>query len=262
MPSTYAHTRFARQAARTLPEAAQRSIRRFPQLFDVGAQGPDLFFFYQPLFPTGMGGLGKWFHDLSGREFFEQAARHYADFPSEGAMVYLYGVLCHYALDSLCHRRILSVGKDPGHTELEAEFDRVLLTRDGQEPPHRQNLGKHLRLTWGECVTVAGFYPPATAYTLRRSLTVMTAVCRAMTMKSRRLLHALLRLGGERSAQAAMYTRPNHRCAGLIPQLDMLYDRALETYPSLAQQLLHHMEDGTPLGGEFDVTFSGHSAEQ
>ncbi len=259
LPSIYAHTRFAHQAAKTLPEAVQRSIQRFPQLFDVGAQGPDFFFFYQPMFKTKMGSLGGWFHNLSGREFFERAARHYADFPSEGAMVYLYGVLCHYALDSRCHPLIVSAtaGKNPGHTELETEFDRVLLARDGKEPPYRQNLGRPLHLTWGECVTVSGFYPPATTYTVRRSLHIMAAVCRAMTMKSRRLLHGILSLGGEYGGQMVMYTRPNHRCTRLVAQLDGLYSQALDCYASLAQQLRDHMDNGSPLGADFDANFSG-----
>lgn len=260
MPSIYAHTRFGRQAAKLLPEGMRRSIQRFPQLFDLGVQGPDFFFFYQPLWKTQMGSLGGWFHKLSGREFFQRAALHYGDAPSEGALVYLYGALCHYALDSRCHPLILraTAGKTPGHMELETEFDRVLLSRDGKEPPYRQNLGKQLRLTWGECVTVAGFYPPATAYTVRRSIHVMAAVCRVMTMKNRRLLHSIFRLGGEYGGQMVMYTRPNHRCAQLIGQLDALYDQALADYPVLAAQLSAHLAGGAPLGPEFDANFSGY----
>lgn len=67
---------------------------------------------------------------------------------------------------------------NPVHTELETEFDRVLLTKDGFVPPERQYLGQRLKLTWGESVTVAGFYPPATVYTVRRSVRLMAAVSR------------------------------------------------------------------------------------
>lgn len=259
MPSIYAHFRFGDQAAKLLPEPMQRSIARFPQLFSLGVHGPDFFFFYQPLFKTQMGSLGGWYHDLTGKEFFQRAARHLADNPSEGARVYLYGVLCHYALDSVCHPMInaATAAGNPVHTELETEFDRVLLTKDGRVPPERQYLGQRLKLTWGESVTVAGFYPPATVYTVRRSVRLMAAVSRLMTMKNRKLLQFIFNLGGEYGSKMVMQQRPNRRCSALIPQLEELYEQALERFPVLAAQLEDYLADGTPLGTEFDDNFSG-----
>ena len=142
-----------------------------------------------------------------------------------------------------------------GHTELETEFDRHLLTKDGKVPAHRQNLGRKTRLTWGECVTVSGFYPPATAYTVRQGVGIMSLVCRALTMKNRKLLQAMFRLGGEYASQMVMYTRPNHRCAQLIGPLEQLYDEALARYAVMASQLSRCLENGDPLGSEFAPTF-------
>ena len=259
MPSIYAHFRFGDQAAKLLPESMRRSIARFPQLFSQGVHGPDFFFFYQPLFKTQMGSLGDWYHGLTGREFFHRAAHHLADNPSEGAKVYLYGVLCHYTLDSVCHPMInaATANGNPVHTELETEFDRVLLTKDGRVPPERQYLGRRLKLTWGESVTVAGFYPPATVYTVRRSVRLMAAATRLMTMKNRRLLQMIFNLGGEYASKMVMQQRPNRRCSALIPQLEDLYEQALEQFPTMAAQLEAYLKDGTPLGAEFDADFNG-----
>lgn len=255
MPSFYAHDRFGRQAAQTIPE--QNLVQRFPQLYHVGCYGPDFFFFYLPMFKTKMGALGSQFHRQTGKEFFETAAEHLRQNPSEGGRAYLYGVLCHYALDSQCHPLIrqASAQGNPGHTELETEFDRHLLTKDGKVPAHRQNLGRSIRLTWGECVTAAGFFPPATAYTVRVGVVTMSLVGRALTMKNRELLHTLFRLGGTHGTQMVMATRPNHRCAQLIEPLEQHYQTALERFPILASQLAALLEDGTPLGPEFDATF-------
>lgn len=259
MPSIYAHFRFGDQAAKRLPEPMRRSIARFPQLFSLGVHGPDFFFFYQPLFKTQMGSLGGWYHNLTGREFFQRAARRLADNPSEGAKVYLYGVLCHYTLDSVCHPMInaATAAGNSVHTELETEFDRVLLTKDGRVPPERQYLGRRLKLTWGESVTVAGFYPPATVYTVRRSVRLMAASTRLMTMKNRHLLQVIFNLGGEYASKMVMCQRPNRRCSALIPQLEELYAQALEQFPTMAAQLEAYLKDGTPLGTEFDVDFNG-----
>lgn len=257
MPSMYAHARFSQQAVKALPEQLRLPVQRFGRLYDVGAYGPDFFFFYQPLFKTKMGALGSRFHKMTGKAFFEAAADHLRQAPSEGGRAYLFGVLCHYALDSVCHPLISQVSAEGsvGHTELETEFDRHLLTKDGKVPAHRQNLGRNMHLTWGECVTVSGFYPPATAYTVRQGVGAMSLVCRALTMKNRKLLELLFRLGGNHASQLVMYTRPNHRCAQLIEPLEQLYARALERYAGLAAQLCDCLENGTPLGSEFDAAF-------
>lgn len=257
MPSFYAHTRFGQQASRSLPEQLRLSVQRFPQLFHVGCFGPDFFFFYLPMFKTELGALGNKYHHQSGKEFFEAAAEHLRQNPSEGGRAYLYGVLCHYTLDSVCHPMInQATAQDcPGHTELEMEFDRYLLTKDGKVPAHQQNLGRSIRLTWGECLTVSGFFPPASAYTVRVGVGSMSLVCRAMAMKNRKLLGALFRLGGKYGAQLVMTTRPNHRCASLIPSLEQLYDSAMERFPTLASQLEDLLDHGTPLGPEFEADF-------
>ena len=257
MPSNYAHYRFGSLALPELPEERRRSLQRFRQLYDVGLHGPDLFFYFLPLFHTKTRELGGSYHKLTGKEFFETAAARLREQPSEGGEAYLFGVLGHYALDSACHPLVNAADAEGKirHVELETEFDRHLLTKDGKVPAHRQNLGRKTRLTWGECVTVSGFYPPATAYTVRVGVGSMSLVCGAMTMKNRELLQTLFRLGGEHALQLVMSTRPNHRCAQLLEPLEQCYDEALALFPTLASQLTALLEEGTPLGPEFEDSF-------
>ena len=257
MPSIYAHTRFGDEAAKYLPEQQRLSVQRFRRLYTVGCSGPDFFFFYWPMLKTKLGKLGIGFHRQSGKEFFENAAQLLRQNPSEGGRAYLFGVLCHYCLDSVCHPMIREVSRegDPGHVELETEFDRHLLTKDGRVPAHLQNIGFKSRLTWGECVTIASFYPPASAYTVRIGVGTMSIVYRALAMKNRELLLRLFKLGGEYPSQLVMYSRPNHRCQPLMEPLEQLYGQALERYSELAAQLLRCLETGEPLGEEFNPSF-------
>lgn len=257
MPSIYAHSRFGEAAAKLLPEQLRLPVQRFRRLYEVGCYGPDIFFFYQPIFKTKMGALGSAYHKKSGKEFFENAAASLRENPSEGGRAYLFGVLCHYALDSVCHPFIKEKSESgiPGHVELETEFDRHLLTEDGRLPAHLQNTGLKDRLTWGECITAAGFYPPATAYTVRIGVGTMSLVLRALSMKNRKLLQSMFRLGGEYAAQLVMHSRPNHRCSELLEPLEQLYQQSLERYPILAEQLLRCLETGEPLGEEFEASF-------
>lgn len=257
MPSSYAHYRFGQAVFPELPEDIRLSAQRFRQLYDVGLHGPDLFFFYQPLFHTKLGELGSAVHALSGREFFETAAARLRENPSEGATVYLFGVLGHYVLDSACHpliRQIASEGA-ASHVELETEFDRWLLTQDGKEPPHTQNLGRHMKLTWGECVTVSECYPPATAYTIRRCLGIMSMTYWALAWKNRELLQWVFSLGGQYGREMIMYPRPNHKCAQWNQPLSELFGQALERYPRMAAKLAALIQEQCPLDEDFDPIF-------
>ena len=49
---------------------------------------------------------------------------------------YLYGVICHFALDSACHPYVEKMIHASGlsHSEIEMEFDRFLLTEDHRDP--------------------------------------------------------------------------------------------------------------------------------
>lgn len=257
MPSIYAHTRFGDQAVKALPEQLRLSVQRFRRLYNVGCSGPDFFFFYWPMFKTKLGALGSGFHRQSGKEFFENAAQLLRSNPSEGGTAYLFGVLSHYCLDSVCHPLIREVSREgnPGHVELETEFDRHLLTQDGKVPAHLQNIGFKSRLTWGECVTIASFYPPASAYTVRIGVGAMSIVYRMLAMKNRKLLQRLFKLGGEYPSQLVMYSRPNHRCQPLLEPLEQRYAEALERYSELASQLTRCLETGEPLGAEFASSF-------
>lgn len=255
MPASYAHDRFGAMAFATLPQDVKRTVQRFRQLYDVGLHGPDLFFYYQPFFHTRMGALGTKYHRNSGRAFFETAAARLREAPSEGAKAYLFGVLAHFALDSACHPLVCRTAKEGkiGHTELETEFDRHLLTLDGKEPACNQDLGTKMHLTWGECVTVSQFYPPATAYTIRQSVIHMRLVNRVLAMKNRQLLRKGFSLGGE--AEMVMTELPNTNCMHLDKVLTELFDGALARYPEMARQLKEHIEKQSPLGADFAVDF-------
>lgn len=258
IPATYAHHRFGQLAFPQLPEHAKRTIQHFRRLYNVGQHGPDFFFYFQPFYHTATGQLGKRYHAVTGKEFFETAAASLRQVPSEGAEAYLYGVLGHFALDSVCHPMVCAIAKEGsiGHTELETEFDRYLLTLDGKEPAHLQDLGKPIRgLTWGECVTISEFYPPATAYTVRRCFKTMTFVNRALAMKNRELLERVFRLGGKTGADLVMYSRPNRKCAHLLQPMQDRFTQAMARYPSMVSQLTACIQENVPLGEDFLVPF-------
>ena len=193
MPANYAHYRFGKQLLSGMSPNDRRSIQRFRRLYDMGLHGPDIFFYYNPLIKTATGQLGGLFHAQSGQEFF---ARVCAQAGSEAGRVYLLGLLGHYCLDSLCHPYVEKKEADGSarHVELESEFDRYLLESDGVVLPHTYDSSAHMRLTRGECVTVALFYPPATPANVNTCVRNMARATRFLVGKNRKHVRRLLRL--------------------------------------------------------------------
>jgi len=258
MPANYAHYRFGMLTVKALPDTFRRPIQRFRRLFDVGLHGPDIFFHYNPFWHNPVAQLGVDFHRKTGREFFTAACAAWKAAPSEAATAYLYGLLGHYCLDSVCHPYV--VEKDNAgvvrHAELETDFDRYLLRLDGKVPPHLQSVSEHMQLTRGECVTAAQFFVPATPAQVQRSVRNTALYARLLANKRRKLLELCLKPTNENVRDHVMMTKANPRCEGMHPELMKLYDLALTRYPVMLAELQAHLESGTPLGEYFDPIFS------
>lgn len=257
MPSNYAHHRFGQQTFSLLPAQIQKTVRRFPQLYSLGLHGPDLLFYYSPFGETATGQLGKEYHQKSGLEYFTEVCRRYREEPSEGALSYLYGLLAHYCLDSRCHPFVHeSTDHSPiGHTELEVEFDRYLMALDGIASPETEDFSPWFRLTRGECATVAGFYPPATAGQIYTAAWNLRCISKILAMKNRKLLGKGISLFSGKIRQQMIISPANHKCIHLNKEFLSLYDQALEDFPGLLQQLQTHLEAETPLDEAFAPKF-------
>lgn len=257
MPSGYAHLKFGRESLPRLQKDARYLAQHFGQLFEVGLQGPDLFFYYNPVFRTEIGALGHRFHMQSGKEFFGNAIVRLRQHPSDGARAYLYGVLGHYCLDSVCHpyvRDTAALGKI-GHTEMETEFDRFLMERDGIAKPHMHSLHAHYRLTRGECATAALFYATATSAAVRACSRNMIWISRMTANQHRKLVKTVLGFGGKVGLEMLMGEGPNPNCVQTNGMLIQLYRQAQERYPRLMDQMTRSISTGEPLGADFEPCF-------
>lgn len=257
MPANYAHYRFGLQALEQMSPDIRRPIQRFRRMYDMGLHGPDLFFYYNPLTKNSLAALGRQAHTLSGREFFTQVCDILKKSPSEAGQAYLYGLLCHYCLDSACHPLILAETAEGafGHVEMEVEFDRFLLDLDGKIPPCTQDFSRHMTLTRGECVTVAQFYPPATPANIHRCVKTMALGTRILAGKNRKLLEKAMVLVPDKVAQNLMLPHANHKCFHLDKAMLALYNQAFARFPVMVDQLAAHLDYNAPLGEEFDPSF-------
>lgn len=251
MPANYAHHRFGKEILKTMPADARQCIQRFRRMFDAGLQGPDIFFYYNPYWKTSVGALGKTFHRMDGASLFPAACKAAG---SEAAMAYLYGLLGHYCLDSVCHPFIkqLAAAGEANHVILEAEFDRYLLACDGQAHPETYDMSRKLKLTRGESMTVSEFYPGATGGQISYSVKAMARSIRFLAKPSR---EKWLRKLGLSFADHMIPAQENQELTLYVRELKSHYDEALALYPKMLAELTAHMETGNVLGPDFEKAF-------
>ena len=261
MPSCYAHYRFGTQVIPMMPADVRGPILRHRAMFDMGLHGPDFLFYHHFLKKTPLFLLGSAYHEQSGQVFFTRCCEYLRQNPSEEAFAYLHGLLAHYCLDSQCHPLVYAMtdGTGLGHGELEAEFDRYLMTLDGIKKPHETNISRHMNIKSKDFETVAAFYPDITPKETAQCIHNMALALRLLTIPTA-LGHAAVvaftKMAGPVPAGKVMTIGPNPTCSHLDGKLLALYEQALVRFPSLLEQMNHHMAYGEPFGDDFKVNFN------
>jgi hypothetical protein len=154
MPAVVTHSFFADdifQRMKTSRLKDEISVRR--NLFRLGSQGPDVFFYYKAV-PwiryDGLEKLGNLAHDEKVSEFYSESFEYLNRLDRNKGFydlgVYIAGYLCHYTLDRTAHPFIhYTSGIDAGHNRiswkyhiyhriLESTIDYFSLIKKGLEP--------------------------------------------------------------------------------------------------------------------------------
>ena len=104
MPAIYAHDRFGAKVSELVNGQLKDTIHAHYTQFQIGLQGPDIFFFYRPWSKNKVNQYGTHLHGISAYPFFKHAllvVRKKGRGSKEYA--YLIGFICHFILDSECH---------------------------------------------------------------------------------------------------------------------------------------------------------------
>lgn len=143
------------------------SVRRHTALFYWGAQGPDPLFFRSVLRGSPLHALGNRLHsERTGTFFFAlaEAAGLLPDCDRAAGEAYLFGFLCHYALDCRIHPYVyfLQHAREragiPGnhHCAIETAIDRMLAAEQGDAPLDRFPIAKLFAISRDERRIAAG----------------------------------------------------------------------------------------------------------
>ncbi len=154
MPAAVTHSFFADEVLdRMGPGRLRDEIRERRNLFRLGAQGPDLFFYYKaaPWIPyDGIEKLGNIIHEKKVDSFYSKSFQYLKDMEDNKGFfdlaAYMAGYLCHFSLDRTAHPFIhYTSGIDNSHSRiswkyhiyhrvLESAIDYLILEKNGFDP--------------------------------------------------------------------------------------------------------------------------------
>ncbi len=262
MPTTYAHYRLGRKVRKQINEDAARAIQKYPDLFNFGVHGPDLLFYYNALSHNPVNGYGSDLHDRPGRFFFEKAAKVVEKYGEEEAYLsYVYGFLCHFALDVTCHGYIEEMIQKTGisHAEIEAELDRELLIRDGYSPVC-QKLTGHLHPSMAGANVIQSFFGPITTkqvYTAQKSMVTYLDLLVCPSKIKREILYWGLRKTGHYDSMHGLIInyRKNQKCAPCTEHLTELFEDAVKLATTMIDSFLGVARGEGELDSVFDYDF-------
>ncbi|MGM9680200.1 MAG: zinc dependent phospholipase C family protein [Eubacteriales bacterium] len=267
VPSTYAHYVFGQEIYQKYPDALKERISPYLPLFRIGLHGPDILFYYGALFNNPVNHVGYSLHSEPAWTFFQRAAellKEAVENPSlyDRRLAYVCGFLCHFALDASCHSYVEKKIAVSGitHTEIEVEFDRFLLVRDGEDPI-RKRLTDHILPSREKAELIAPFFPTLTAKNVEKSMKSMISYNNLLLVSNpikKHLICAMLRLTGNyKEMHGLMMNRePNPDCmdsnAGLLKRMEDAVSFCLE----LTDNLQRVVCDNQPPDPRFQRTFS------
>lgn len=264
MPSTYAHYKMGREVSSSLEGEINEIIRSNYQLYMIGLHGPDILFYHKPLKADPVNRTGYCMHERPGIEFFSYARRVINKKKNKAPYIaYLYGVICHFALDVTCHGYIDQKMESSGisHAEIEVEFDRRLMELDGYDPV-RHCLTRHIMPSMRNAKIISAFYREISAEDVQAALEGMIFYNRILLAPSklkRYFILTLLKLAGKYENMRGLMVNyePNPACADSNRKLMELYKEG----EKLAVSLINEYAEGKAWNPVYRYTFGSELPE-
>ena len=122
----------------------------------LGSQGPDIFFFTNPLSKNSMRKIGSSLHRTKPEKIFDSLAEYIKNCNSDTAKSYAYGFILHYALDRKCHpfvysqeKRIVGGKKYKNHFSV---HNKIEMSLDGYMLYRKMNIEKPLDFSTADTI--------------------------------------------------------------------------------------------------------------
>jgi len=251
-----AHYQFGQDIAETLNFTLRQLVTAYKNEFDIGLQGPDIFFTYQMLKNPGLLRYGLQSHACSANQMF---APLFSEKPKKAsAFAYTLGLLCHYFLDSACHPYVFQNCRNLAeHMRMETAYDKIIMRRfaygDERYP--------YLPATMLDFAGIAMIWPNVNERAVETSIRAAHTLKKVFDTK-----RALIALGkaGKAYSRLCFWNDPNlltREQAQHEKQLDIFYQQALRDGAELIETLFRGVGQNQPLYERFKLNFFGERVE-
>lgn len=262
MPSNYAHKHLGEDVYKHLNQSFQTRIDKYRDLFFLGLHGPDVLFYYKPLSSNHVNRLGHMIHRQTGEEFFSSAIKKIRESEEiEACLVYAYGYLCHFAMDTICHGYIIPVTKQfpISHAKLEVEFDRLLMIADGLDPV-RHKICNHIVASEFNASIMNLFYEGITlkeSYDAIKDFRKFTNFLVLPGKMQRKLVYLLMKVINQYDSLKDMTVgeAEDINCRVHLEELLKQYPEVLEKSIQLILEFEQYMDGSLPFDKIFSHTF-------
>lgn len=264
MPTTYAHYKLGQAVRAAAPVAVRQIIDAYPQLFSIGLHGPDILFYHKPFQSNPVMKLGYDIHERPGYEFFSHARDVLKAHPKRADyLAYAYGFLCHFGMDVTCHGYVnqKEAASSITHAEIEAEFDRMLLVKDGLDPV-RTPLDSHIVASRENAQVIKDFYEGITVSEAFHAILGAKFYHRLLLAPSklkRSILFCLLKLVGRYDKMRGLFInyKPNPACSDSNARLMELFDESKKLVLELLDNFARYLDNTAPLAPVYQFDFDG-----
>ena len=256
MPSCMAHYQFGQDIIETLNFTLKQLVTAYKNEFDIGLQGPDIFFTYQMLKNPNLLRYGLKSHACSANQMF---APLFQEKPKKASsFAYTLGLLCHYFLDSACHTYVFEHCQSlPEHWKMEAAYDKAIMRRYAYGPERYP----YLPVTMLDYTGIAIIWPGVNERTVETSIRAAHVLKKVFDTK-----RALIVLGKAYKAygklcfwnDAELFTKEQ---AQHETNLDRLYRRALADGADMIETVFHGIGREQPVYERFKLNFFGEKVD-
>lgn len=259
MPASYTHQQFGNQVLNNLNNKEIKTIiKNNLNYYNIGLQGPDILFFYQPLTKNPVNTLGNQLHQNIARDFFENAIKLIKEHPNEKSLAYILGFINHFILDSECHGFIdkTMTDKNIGHYEIERDLDQRFMLLNHQK--FNYSTPAHYTINLEAARIIAPFFKLEPKIILKsiksfRRFNKLFACQRAI--KRNIILSGMKIIKAKSYCGMVMSAKPEKRIEENIDMLIDLFDQSINTATKEIIAYYYSYLDDTVISNRFNYNY-------
>ncbi len=255
MPAIATHYKYGQLVLDRLPSNIRTTVTSHKSLFDIGTQGPDPLFYYNPLKQNSIGFHGSNLHNCSAFEFFRDAHNRGNDRSAMGLSLLL-GICCHFGLDMKLHPYVIEMSDNDGveHRSIETDLDANTIARYKMEAKRYVYIPRNVdSQTFAEVFCI-------TQNEARKALFNMHYY--TLLLDHPKLIILPERLIVKKPMFSSLALKKEIQYKQEVEQLSKLFDDSIDNTVMLLQSLYNFAKSDTPLHQDFTYNFLGDELDE